>query len=146
MEIIELARNEIEQVRALWQELNDHHEKRSNNFKQHFRTFTFDQRVAGLLAKEDLFIQIARVDGKTIGYCMASCHKKSGEIDSIYIKPAFQGRHLGRELMSKAMQWLEQHCCESIIVSVAEGNEEVLDFYKRFGFAERFTVLQRFMR
>jgi ribosomal protein S18 acetylase RimI-like enzyme len=146
MEIVELDRNEIGQVKELWQALNAHHESRSVNFKQHFNTFTFEQRAATLMTKETLFIQIARVDGSAVGYCIASCEKKSGEIDSIYINPAYQERHIGRKLMSKAMQWLEQHRCESIMVSVAEGNEEALGYYKRFGFAKRFTVLQRFMR
>ncbi len=46
-------------------------------------------------------------------------------------------------MMSLALQWLEGQKCETIKVSIAEGNENVLDFYRRFGFAERFIVMQK---
>ncbi len=47
--------------------------------------------------------------------------------------------------MSLALEWLEQQNCETIRVSIAEGNEDVLDFYRSFGFAERLIVMQRML-
>jgi ribosomal protein S18 acetylase RimI-like enzyme len=49
---------------------------------------------------------------------------------------------VGEELMSFALKWLEEQKCEVMRVSIAEGNEGARDFYKRFGFAERLTVMQ----
>jgi hypothetical protein len=45
-------------------------------------------------------------------------------------------------LISYALKWLREQKCETVRVSIAEGNESVHDFYRRFGFAERLTVMQ----
>jgi hypothetical protein len=44
--------------------------------------------------------------------------------------------------MSLALKWLEKQKREILRVSIAEGIESVLDFYRRFGFAERLLVMQ----
>jgi hypothetical protein len=44
--------------------------------------------------------------------------------------------------MSLGLKWLEEQKCETVRVSIAEGDESVLDFYRRFGFAERLLVMQ----
>ena len=45
--------------------------------------------------------------------------------------------------MFLALKWLEEQNCDTIRVYIAEGNENVLGFYRKFGFAERFVVMQK---
>ncbi|MDG5816239.1 hypothetical protein QA601_14185 [Chitinispirillales bacterium ANBcel5] len=58
MKIVKLSSERIENFRALWEELNSYHEKKSSWFKSHFRNFTFQKRSEQLLKKRHLrFLQ-----------------------------------------------------------------------------------------
>jgi ribosomal protein S18 acetylase RimI-like enzyme len=95
-----------------------------------------------LLAKNNLAIFAAKDKSEFMGYCIASANNGAGEIDSLYIKPKFRGSSLGVLLMETTMSWLSNHNCKQISVYVSEGNEDVITFYEKFGFEERFYVLQ----
>ena len=56
---------------------------------------------------------------------------------------SYRGKGVGDKLISHALKWLKAQKCESIKVSIAEGNENVLGFYRKFGFAERLVVMQK---
>ena len=45
-------------------------------------------------------------------------------------------------LTEAAMSWLSSLECSQVNVYVAEGNEEAIPFYEKFGFKKRFHVLQ----
>jgi len=135
--------DEINEIKTLWENLNAHHLSRSTYFKEHFSKFTFEKRLAGLKKRDRLIAYIAEDNGENVGYCIATVDGLDGEIDSLFVKQSHRSKGLGKELMSLALKWLEQQNCETIRVSVAEGNEDALDFYRRFGFAERLIVMQR---
>jgi diamine N-acetyltransferase len=143
MKIVELEKTEYVKIKVLWEKLNRLHEELSGNFKDHFASFTFEKRMESLLCKEHLIIFAAQDKTNYIGYCIASIDRNKGEIDSIYIDPSHQKQRIGALLIQKALNWLHEKKCKEISVSVAEGNESVLDFYKKFGFHKRFVVLQR---
>lgn len=142
MEIVEIPKDMIDEIEPLWQELNSHHHERSKNFKGHFSSFTFLERSKKLLAMDKLAIFAAKDNTELVGYCIASYNNGTGEIDSLYIKPQFQGASIGMQLTESAMSWLSGLNCIQINVYVAEGNEEAIPFYEKFGFKKRFQVLQ----
>ena len=142
MEIVEIPKHRISEIEPLWCELNAHHQRNSANFEDHFFSFSFSERSESLLAKETLAIFAARVDSEFVGYCIASSDRGSGEIDSLYIKPQFQGASLGAQLTEAAMSWLSERGCSQISVAVADGNEAAIPFYENFGFRKRFSILQ----
>ncbi len=45
-------------------------------------------------------------------------------------------------MIQKALDWMEQNGATEKIVVVSVGNEKVWDFYGRFGFLPRKTVLK----
>ncbi|WP_370280698.1 N-acetyltransferase family protein [Pontibacterium sp.] len=142
IEILDLPRERIDEIEPLWNALNSHHQARSTHFEQHFSTFTFDKRVKHLNAAPYLKIFVA-VDGDVfVGYCIASANESKGEIDSLYVQQGYQGARLGQQLMDCSIAWLEDQKCTQISVYVAEGNEEAMPFYERFGFKPRFQVMQ----
>ncbi|MDG5816238.1 GNAT family N-acetyltransferase [Chitinispirillales bacterium ANBcel5] len=97
----------------------------------------------GTTVKEKALALFAALnESEIIGYCIASADKNKGEIDSLYIKEQFRNHGLGAKLMSTALSWLRELPLSSIQVYVAEGNEEALGFYRKFGFKDRFHVLQ----
>ena len=85
---------------------------------------------------------MAQENGEDIGYCIATVDGLNGEVDSLFVEAAYRGKGVGEELMSLALKWLEEQKCETVRVSIAEGNESVHDFYRRYGFAERLMVMQ----
>ncbi len=143
MKILELNPNDIGEIQKLWEELNALHEERSTHFKKHFQTFTFEERSKRLLKREKIKIFVVSNGSDYIGYCVSTIENNKGEIDSICLFPEYQGRGIGKELMKKGLGWLEKMGCKSIKVAVAEGNEQVINFYKDFGFKQRFVVLQK---
>ncbi len=143
MKIKTVSRDEINGIKTLWENLNAHHLSRSIHFKGHFSKLTFEKRI-GDLKKRDRFVTfVAEDNGESIGYCIATVDGLAGEIDSVFVDELHRGKRVGEKLMWLAIEWLESHQCETIRVSIAEGNENVLGFYRRFGFAQRFIVMQK---
>ena len=141
MEIVELDRSRLPEIEALWIELNAHHAQRSSNFKQYFDTLTFQDRIKQLLYKENLSLFVGSDAGVCVGYCIVTAERNKGEVDSIYVRASHRGQRIGHELMSRAMEWLRTKECTEIVIYVAEGNEQALSFYEKYGFSRRFTVM-----
>ena len=135
--------NDINKIKALWEDLNAHHLLMSTNFKQFYSEFTFEKRIESLSKKERLITFVAQDRGENIGYCIASVDDHSGEIDSILIQERHRRTGIGSQLISFAIDWLEKEGCETIRVGIVEGNEAAIGFYKRFGFAERMLVMEK---
>ena len=141
MEILELDRSRLPEIEDLWKELNAHHARRSSNFKRYFETLTFQDRLKQLLYKENLALFVSSDAGVYVGYCIVTAERNKGEIDSIYVKANHRGQRIGHELMGRALEWLRTKDCTDIVIYVAEGNEQALSFYERYGFSKRFTVM-----
>jgi len=141
-----LAKDDIGRIRPLWEALNRHHLERSTDFKEHFRTNTFERRIEKLhaLPEDRVYIETAQESGTLVGYVVASVSDSgAGEINSIFIDGKYRTRGVGRDLMEGALEWLSGSGCSAIIAEVAEGNEETFGFYRRFGFCPRMTTLVR---
>ena len=142
IKIQQLNREELPKIKPLWQELNTHHGELSTHFKKHFTSYTFEKRIAKLVGKEQLAIFIAQDNDVSVGYCIATAEQDNGEVDSLYIKQTYRGQKIGEKLMAQSLDWLKAQGCTQIHIVVAAGNKSVLDFYRQFGFEERFVVMQ----
>ena len=142
MKIKAITRDEIDSIKELWKELNVHHLSRSTHFKDLFSKLTFEKRMEGLRERDHFIAYVAESKTEKVGYCIATVDGLVGEIDSLFVKGSYRGKRVGEELMSLVLKWLQGHSCETLKVSIAEGNEKAIGFYKRFGFAERFIVMQ----
>lgn len=143
MQIREISNDEIVIIKPLWESLNAHHQSKSTHFKDYFSKFTFEKRMDGLKKRERLIVYVAEDRSEDVGYCIATADGLSGEMDSVFVSEPHRGKRVGEKLISHALKWLEAQKCETIRVSIAEGNENVLGFYRRFGFAERLLVMQK---
>lgn len=143
MQIKAITWDDIGIIKSLWGKLNTHHLSHSTHFTDHFSRFRFEERVEALKKRDQFIAYVAESNQESVGYCIATIHDCAGEIDSLFVDAAYRRKGYGRALMDLALKWMEDQRCKTIRVSIAEGNEEVLDFYRRFGFAERFVVMQR---
>ena len=137
----------IDRVKPLWQELNKQHLSLSPYFKDYYRTLTFDDRKRVILQRAwggDVKVDLAMDGSALVGYCVSSIDKwLTGEIDSIFVDPNYQGQGIGTTLMRKALLWLDSKGAKKKIVSVAVGNEQAWEFYAQFGFLPRRTLLEQ---
>lgn len=147
-EIISGSRELLNLVQPLWEKLNKYHETNSNYFKEKFRNFTFETRKNKFINDSSLKVRIDLIKdigkGIYIGYCISTVDKALvGEIDSLFIEKEYRKFGLGDKLMENALEWLESHQVITKIIGVAEGNEGVLEFYKRYGFYKRRIILEQ---
>lgn len=137
----------LNEVKPLWERLNEHHKNKTTYFYDKFNKFTFDKRMNGLLEEDiEVSIIIARNENinLNVGYCITTINKNDmGEIQSIFIDKEYRKYGIGEELMDRALNFLNERNIEKIIVGVAEGNEEAIGFYEKFGFRKRTTILER---
>ncbi|MBN1499787.1 MAG: GNAT family N-acetyltransferase [Spirochaetes bacterium] len=144
MEIKTISVADIKIIQNLWEKLNLIHLNDSTYFKDHFESFTFDERCRSLILKDPSEINIEVLfDGQLAeGYCISTFSGESGGIDSIFVDEKFRKHGYGKELAERSIKWLKSNNCKNISVSVAEGHESVFSFYEKLGFYPRKTVLQ----
>ncbi len=138
----------LDEVRQLWEELNQHHLSLSPNFKPYYEEMTFPKRKQALLqktARGEMRVDIAvdREKNRKVGYCISSLDcEQTGEVESIYVLEAYRGMGIGGKLMKSALSWMETKEAAKKIVIVAAGNEQAFGFYERYGFRVRKTMLE----
>ena len=126
----------LDRIGPLWEGLKAHHIARSTFFSDQMSKRKFEERKQELMDKAtQMRIIIASIQGVDAGYCISTIKDDNkGEIDSLYVKEAYQGYDLGKRLMDLSLTWLDEQNVEEKSLNVAEGNEEVIKFYKKFGF------------
>jgi ribosomal protein S18 acetylase RimI-like enzyme len=145
---IETGPEDIDMIRPMWEKLRDLHLLRSPHFKDRYEVFAYEDRKAALLkkaAKGKLRIDIAKdaMTEKPLAYCISSISDENeGEIDSIFVDEDCRLKGIGHTLMKRALSWMDASGVSANRISVAAGNEEVLDFYRQYGFYPRYIILE----
>jgi len=139
----------LDQIKLLWEELNEHHCQHSPNFKDHYNRMTFEKRKSDLLKKSllgEMRVDLAvdETSGCAVGYCVSSLiGEKIGEIESIFVNIEYRGLGIGDSLIKNALSWMDKEGATEKIVEVGDGNEQAFGFYARYGFLPRKTVLKQ---
>ena len=139
----------LDLIAGLWQKLLEYHKSLSQHFSKHLDKMTFDLRKKGLLEKSRggaIRIDLARDTdmGEFVGYCVSTVSgDRQGEIESIYIEPDYRGLGIGDNLMKRALRWMDEYPVTKKVLGVGAGNEEVFEFYSRYSFYPRTTVLEQ---
>ena len=149
IEYRELALHEIDTIAPLWRKLNAHHASHSPDFSDVFRGIDFESRIRRLRQdRSRLRVVVAETaGGSAVGYAIGSITENEnthrGELDSMYVEEQWRGHGIGRELTSDILNWLDGSGITNIIIAVAAGNEEAIEFYGRLGFVPRAITLRR---
>jgi ribosomal protein S18 acetylase RimI-like enzyme len=152
IKIYTLNNDKADLIKTLWEGLRDHHQKHTTYFANRYGDMTFEKRKEALLAKTGhgkLNIDVVEdtQSCRIIAYCISSIEEGLqgciGEIDSIFIDEGYRKQGIGDKLMVKALQWLESEDVQEKRIVVAEGNESVFDFYRKYGFYQLHHILQQ---
>ena len=137
----------LDRCRALWERLKVHQTERSPFFAEAMGRGTWEARRQAYVAKAQLDgalrVDLALRGGVPIGYCITTITAAQiGEIESIYVEPDHRRRGVGRALIEAAFAWLDAEGIQHRMIGVAGGNEEVIPFYRRFGYVPSATLLR----
>ncbi len=136
----------INEIKPLWEKLNQIHLDDTIYFTEHYQNFTFEKRAGKWSGMEEdqLLILVAETENhEIIGYCISTIDGiKQGEIDSLFVEPEFRSQQIGRELVLRSLGWLHENECEPIRLAVSFGHEGVIEFYEKLGFFPRMTILE----
>lgn len=103
------------------------------------------------ISSENDFVEVAEDENKNIvGYIMCTTLKrplyridaKYAELESIYIKPEYQGAKLGSQLTNNFINWCRQNKVNYVSVIPASQNEEAVKFYRKSGFSDYDLIMQ----
>ncbi|MBU5590153.1 GNAT family N-acetyltransferase [Clostridium sp. MSJ-4] len=135
-------------VQPLWEKLNKHHEVNSNYFQSRFINLEFEVRKNKFVNDNNLEVKVDLIKDVekdlNIAYCISTVNKELvGEIDSLFVEKEYRKYGLGDKLMNRALDWLNSNQVKTKIIGVAEGNENALEFYKRYGFYKRRVILEQ---
>jgi diamine N-acetyltransferase len=139
----------LDQVEPLWHQLIKFMQQSSSYFQSYYKIITFEKRKKALLKKKgkgEIHINIAinGVSGKNVGYCISSLNEeKIGEIDSLLVTKTYRGLGIGSRLVADGLAWMDQKGALKKVVEVGQGNEKAFEFYGKFGFKLRKTILEQ---
>ena len=135
-------------VQPLWEKLNKHHKVNSNYFQSRFINLKFEVRKNKFVNNNNLKVKVDLIKDIDkdlyVGYCISTVNKELvGEIDSLFIEKEYRKYGLGDKLMNRTLDWLNINQVKTKIIGVVEGNENVLEFYKRYGFYKKKVILEQ---
>lgn len=138
----------LDAIQGLWLKLMEHHKVRSLHFSKYYDGMTFEMRKLALLEKAQkgamrLDLATEADSGRLKGYCVSSVVARQGEIDSLYVEQDLRHSGIGDNLMKKALDWIDKQSVTRKVIEVGSGNEEVFEFYARYKFYPRRTVLEQ---
>ncbi|MBP2645768.1 MAG: Acetyltransferase [Firmicutes bacterium] len=138
----------LDVIEPLWLQLIEHHQKVACNFPHAHDKPMYAVRKTELLEVANggnIRVELARDEevGEYVGYCVTTLDKeKIGEIQSLFVKQEYRKQGVGDTFMRNAVAWLKENGANSKRLVVGEGNEGVLDFYRRYNFLPRRLVLE----
>lgn len=145
IELVEGGIERLEDIRPLWERLNQIHATVTPHFRADFEAYAFEDRKLYLESKSTLGeVRVFLIkDGEhSVGFCVASLRRDlHGEIESIYIADEYRGAKLGDKLMRAALAWMDTNGALTKSVNVVFGNEQAFPFYAKYGFLPRSTTL-----
>lgn len=136
----------LKYVKPLWDELKCYHKEVSHKFSKHLELLRFEDRKEKFIKSNKIKIDLIKDENNNqyIGYCVTSINKENtGEIESLYISEEYRKYGLGDKLMKRSLNWLDNNKVVTKTIVVAEGNEEVLGFYEKYGFYKKRIVLEQ---
>jgi ribosomal protein S18 acetylase RimI-like enzyme len=144
-EIFDISFDEIGIIKNLWEKNRQYHENSSEYFKDSYRSISFDQRIGAfsLFTSDTMKISVAKSNDEYIGYCISTAIDGRGELESLHVDATNRGNGIGKKLVMKHLEWMNEKNCNVIGVTVSQENESTILFYKKLGFCPNTLYMQQ---
>jgi GNAT superfamily N-acetyltransferase len=145
MEIRKAMEREIPGIVILWEKLMASHRGLNPLFELAPTASTaFSNYITSLIASDNHLLVVC-LEGKTaVGYGLAFIAEnppvfknvKYCMVDDIFLEEKFRGQGLGRKMFEFIMAWMRGKGVSRLELSVAEGNDKAMAFYKALHFRD----------
>lgn len=88
---------------------------------------------------------VAEVDGAMVAYAGLMCVDTTADIQTIGVLPAFEGRGIGRALLTELLAEAARRGADNVMLEVRADNPRAQTLYTRFGF-ERIHTRRKYYR
>lgn len=92
--------------------------------------------IARKLSEQPELFLVAVEDREPIGTAMVGFDGHRGWVYYLAVSPGQQRQSIGRTLMAEAERLLLERGCPKICLMVRAGNADVIEFYKKLGYAQ----------
>lgn len=133
-----ISMDDLDRVQPLWENLQEIHTRLSPDFSDSYKDVSFKDFVRRMhkLQGDDVRIALVNEGNEVVGYSIASVNRRAkvGQLDSIFLKPAYRKMGIGEKLIEDSKTWMLGQGSKELVLDVVVGNEGVLSFYKKTGF------------
>ncbi len=145
IEMFDISYGEVEVIKDLWEKNRLYHENTSEHFKDLYRCMNFEERIKAfsVFSEEAIKITVAKSNDGYVGYCISTITDGKGELQSIHVVRAERGNGIGKQLVIKHIDWMKEHNCQVIGVTVSQENESTIAFYRNLGFFPNTLYMQQ---
>lgn len=98
-----------------------------------------------IIQNDIAFYYIALLDGVRVGYIGGWAPEPNAEIITVFVRPNYRLKHIGRSLVSFMIDEMKKIGIESITLEVRPTNVGAISLYKSFGF-EKVSVRKNYYK
>jgi ribosomal protein S18 acetylase RimI-like enzyme len=159
--LVRLRADQIDTLETLWLTLHRHHQRVGADLAPYVdEAQSWQQRrkfYRDCFAEPRSFCCGAYAGDSLVGYALVRVERASSmwtdtwvtdattaEIESLVVDPAFRGKGIGTRLMDAVDEELAALGITDVIVGALPGNSNVLEIYRRRGFAPTWLIMTRF--
>ncbi|MFP4448050.1 MAG: GNAT family N-acetyltransferase [Bacteroidales bacterium] len=139
----------LDLIKSLWIKLNQYHYDIADRFSQRFRNAEWqDCKQEMLDQSKEIVVDyiIENSNQKIVGFCITRIYNQNnsiGEIDSLFVEETYRNANLGKKLLKRAIDWLDQNNIKKKRILVVAGNEALIEYYAQFKFQPLHIVLEK---
>lgn len=130
--------NQVSVIKDLWEKNRKYHENMSEYFGELYSNIDFKERINQFSNFDKNHIKITLTEdsenGKLLGYCISTFKGIEGQPQTLHVLEDVRGAGIGKNLMSRHIEWLKDNGCEIITITVSYENNSTIEFYKTLGF------------
>lgn len=141
----------VDDLEPLWRALHDYHRTVATPVPGAPWRETDDSwprrraKYLALLQEPGAFVLIAEANARPVAYALVSIHEPAddtndtgdrwAELQTLSVVPEHRGEGLGTRLMERVHEELRALGIRTMLIGVADGNDDAMRFYRRHGYS-----------
>ncbi len=140
----EIGSEEVSRLYGCLEELAEHHNRVSVNFKGCYPKQPFEQTLMHFSSDVDAgvsSIAVVEAGDAVVGFCKINHDGAAGALEYLIVSKDHRGEGYGTQLIEWALRRFEEFGIHDIDVKVADGNDAV-SLYEKYGFKMNAHILR----
>ena len=138
--------NYINEFKTLWMIHMEHIRSIQNFPTPKLTEEIFHESLKKFISKhEDTKLFVAKDGNTLIGFLQAGMlrRNKYGFISDLHVTEEYRNLGIGSKLLENSISWYDKNGIDEVDIEVTGGNEEVIDFYKKYKFEPESYILKK---